>query len=30
MKMPNNEKRAFFIGGMLWVVLMTYFTIKML
>jgi hypothetical protein len=30
MKMPNNEKRALIIGGILWVVLLTYFTIKML
>ena len=30
MKMPNNEKRALAIGGILWVVLITYFTIKML
>ena len=30
MKMPNNEKRALLIGAIFWVVLITYFTIKML
>ena len=30
MKMPNNEKRALAIGAILWVVLLSYFTIKML
>lgn len=30
MKMPNNEKRALAIGVILWLILMTYFTIKML
>lgn len=30
MKMPNNEKRALATGAILWLVLITYFTIKML
>jgi hypothetical protein len=30
MKMPNNEKRALLVGATLWVILITYFTIKML